>query len=72
MLRMLECQELITAAGLSRKVTDATSTTRLLGNEHDEDEVEVIEPSDQDRSSKPGCSQCTGEMEGNRENWRVQ
>jgi hypothetical protein len=69
MLRLQECQELITAAGLSRKVTDTTSTTRLIGNEHDEDEMEAIEQSDQARSGKPGCSQCTGEMEGNRENW---
>jgi hypothetical protein len=69
MLRLLECQELITAAGLSRKESDATSAARPIGNEHDEDEMEVIEPSDQARSGKPGCSQCSGEMEGNRENW---
>jgi len=69
MLRLQECQELITAAGLSRKESDATSAARPIGNEHDEDEMEVIEPSDQARSGKPGCSQCSGEMAGNRENW---
>jgi len=31
--------------------------------------MEVIEPSDRDRSSKPGCGRCAGEMEGNREDW---
>jgi hypothetical protein len=69
MLRLQECQELITAAGLSRKETDATSAARPIGNEHDEDEMEVIEPSDQARSGKPVCRQCSGEMAGNRENW---
>jgi hypothetical protein len=69
MLRLQDCQELITAAGLSRKESDATSAARPIGNEHDEDEMEVIESSDQARSGKPGCSQCSGEMAGNRENW---
>jgi len=69
MARLLACQELITAAGLSRKVTDATCAARPIGNEHDEDEMEAIEPSDRNRSSKPGCSRCAGEMEGNRKDW---
>jgi len=50
-------------------VTDATSAARPIGNEHDEDEMEEIEPNDRDRSSKPGCSRCAGEMEGNRGDW---
>jgi len=62
-------KKLITVAGLSRKVADATSAARPIGNEHDEDEMEEIEPSDRDRSSKPVCSRCAGEMEGNREDW---
>ena len=69
MARLQACQELITAAGLSRKVTDATRAARPIGNEHDEDEMETIEPSDRDRSGKPGCSRCAGEMEGNRKDW---
>ena len=67
--RLLQCQELIKATGLSRKVTDATSAARPIGNEQDEDEMKVIEPSDRNRSSKPGCSRCAGEMEGNRKDW---
>jgi len=49
MFRLQECQKLITAAGLSRKVTDATSAARTIGNERDEDELETIEPSNRDR-----------------------
>ncbi len=68
-LRLQECQELITAAGLSRKESDSTSAARPIGNKHDEDEMEAIEPSDQARSGKPDCSLCSGEMAGNRDNW---
>jgi hypothetical protein len=67
--RLQECQKLITAAGLSRKESDSTSAARPIGNEHDEDEMEAIEPSAPERSSKPGCDRCAGEMKGNRDNW---
>ena len=49
MFRLQECQKLITAAGLSRKVTDAMSAARTIGNGRDEDEMETIEPSNRDR-----------------------
>jgi len=52
-LRLQECQELITAAGLSRKETDATSVARPIGNEHVEDEMELIEPGEQTENVKP-------------------
>jgi len=67
--RLQECQKLITAAGLSRKESDATSAARPLGNEHDEDQMEAFEPSAPVRSGKPGCDRCAGEMKGNRDNW---
>ncbi len=67
--RLLSCQELITAAGLSRKESVATSAARPIGNEHDEDEMEEIEPSDHERRDQPGCSRCGGQMEGNRSDW---
>lgn len=67
--RLLSCQKLITAAGLSRKESEATSAARPIGNEHDEDELEVVEAGDVERRDQPGCSRCGGEMRGNRKDW---
>jgi hypothetical protein len=67
--RLLLCQELITAAGLNRRAPDTPGTARLIGHEHDEDEMEECEPNGWELSSKPGCGRCGGKMEGNRDDW---
>lgn len=67
--RLQLCQRLITAAGLSRKGTEAPCSTRLIGHEHDEDQLEQVDSSDAEPASRPSCARCSGEMHGNREHW---
>jgi hypothetical protein len=67
--RLANCQRLITAAGLDRKGGASVAGSRLLGNEHDEDEIEVVDSNGADCHHGAGCRQCHGEMKSDRSYW---
>lgn len=67
--RLAKCQRLITAAGLDRKGGAPVGGERLLGNEHDEDEIELIGSAGVDCHHGTGCRQCAGVMKSDRSDW---
>ena len=70
--RLRHCQRLIEEAGLSRSGDGSTSAVRLLGHEHDEDEIE--HPCDDDGERQPGlnvtmCDSCQEKRTTDPEDW---